>query len=273
MKNLQNLHTHSTYCDGKDTPEEMIECALKKGFSAIGFSGHSCMPYSEMPEIAMSIPETEEYKKEIKVLKKKYAGKIDIFLGLEFDMYSNTELLGYDYLIGSLHYLKIDNDYAGFDRNAEIVKQIIDKYFKGDGIGFCREYYRQLAELPKYGKFDILGHIDIITKNCEKTSLFDMESKKYLDAAFEAIDSLSGKIPLFEVNTGAITRGYRTTPYPTKSLLKELKRKGFGAVITSDCHDAHYLDCGFEDARKLLAECGFSEKYILTNNGFVAVEL
>ncbi len=28
MKNLQNLHTHNTYCDGKDTPEEMISGCL-----------------------------------------------------------------------------------------------------------------------------------------------------------------------------------------------------------------------------------------------------
>ena len=29
MKYLQNLHTHSTYCDGKDTPEEMILSAFE----------------------------------------------------------------------------------------------------------------------------------------------------------------------------------------------------------------------------------------------------
>ena len=40
MKPIQNLHTHSTYCDGADTPEEMIETALEKGFTSIGFSGH-----------------------------------------------------------------------------------------------------------------------------------------------------------------------------------------------------------------------------------------
>ena len=32
MNTLQNLHTHSTYCDGKDTVTEMIEAAISKGF-------------------------------------------------------------------------------------------------------------------------------------------------------------------------------------------------------------------------------------------------
>ena len=89
----------------------------------------------------------------------------------------------------------------------------------------------------------------------------------------EAADALRGKIPLFEVNTGAIARGYRITPYPTMYIMKELKNMGFGACITSDCHDAKYLDCGFYESAELLRACGFREKYILTEQGFIAVPL
>lgn len=271
MKHLQNLHTHTTYCDGKDTPEEMIRYALDKGFDSLGFSGHSYMFYS--PGHSMSLEGTEAYKKEITELKSRYAGQLPLYLGLEFDLYSVVDLTGYDYLIGSAHYLKIGDSYVGFDRGAEEVHRVIDTYFGGDGLAFAKEYCRLLTTLPEYGKFDILGHIDLITKNCEKTFLFDMESKEYLGAMYEAIDALTGKIPFFEVNTGAISRGYRTTPYPTAPILKELKRKGWGAVISSDCHDGRSLDCAFTDARALLRECGFTEQYVLTPNGFTAAEL
>ncbi len=37
---LANYHTHTTYCDGKNTPEEIVLCAIEKGFTSIGFSGH-----------------------------------------------------------------------------------------------------------------------------------------------------------------------------------------------------------------------------------------
>ena len=37
----QNLHTHSTYCDGKSTIKEMIRSALLRDFEVLGFSGHS----------------------------------------------------------------------------------------------------------------------------------------------------------------------------------------------------------------------------------------
>ncbi len=103
--------------------------------------------------------------------------------------------------------------------------------------------------------------------------LFDEQSKEYLGWSLEAMQALKGKIPFFEVNTGAIARGYRKTPYPTPTLLKEFKRQGFGAIITSDCHDGRLLDCGLEDAENLLRHCGFKEKYILTKEGFKAVAL
>ena len=37
---LANYHTHSVYCDGRDTPAEMAQAAFDLGFGALGFSGH-----------------------------------------------------------------------------------------------------------------------------------------------------------------------------------------------------------------------------------------
>ncbi len=271
MDNLQNLHTHSTYCDGKHTLEEMVNYAVKKGFSSLGFSGHSYMFFSE--SYSMSLSGTEEYKKEVSYLKEKYKGKIDIFCGLEFEKYSKVELKDYDYIIASSHYFKIGDSYVGFDRSKDEVKRVIDTYFEGSGISFAKAYYSEVAELPSYGKFDILGHFDLAAKTVEQGHFFDIESREYLDAAITAIDAVSGKIPFFEVNTGAISRGYRHLPYPSITLMKEFKKRGFGAVISSDCHDGEHLDTGFFLARELLTESGFTEKYILTESGFKAVSL
>lgn len=273
MTYLQNLHTHTTYCDGRDTPVEMIESAISQGFDSIGFSGHSYTFYSTASYPITTLEKTEAYKKEISELKEKYAGKIDLFLGLEFDMYSGVDLSGYDYLIGACHYLRKGDGYVAFDRSAEFVRNVIETEFSGNGMEFAKEYYRQLSTLPEYGNFDIIAHFDIHTKNIEKIPFFDVNSKEYLDSAFGAISALKGKIPFFEVNTGAISRGYRTTPYPSLPILKELKRQGFGAVISSDCHDAKNLKVGFDQARELLIEAGFNEKYVLTKTGFCAAEL
>lgn len=271
MTHLQNLHQHSIYCDGKDSLEDIILAAIDKGFEAIGFSGHAYTYYTKGTKL--SIEKTDKYKIEAAELKKKYADRIKVYCGLEFDMYSLVDLSDYDFLIGSVHYLLSKGVFIPFDRSAEFVKNVIDTYFGGNGLEYAKEYYRTLAELPKFGKFDILGHFDIITKHSENVDFFDTECKEYRHAAIEAAEALAGKIPLFEVNTGAISRGYRTTPYPDPFIIKELRRLGFGAVITSDCHDKNYIDCYFEEAAELLRSCGFTEKYIITDDGFKAVEL
>jgi len=267
MKYKQNLHTHTHYCDGADSPEEMILAAIEKGYTSVGFSGHSYMHYS--PGHSMSLEGTQDYCRTIRMLADTYKEQIDVYCGLEYDYYSEIDLSGYDYLIGSVHYFLIDDAYIGFDRSQQEVQRVINTCFGGDGMKYARAYYEMLAKLPQRGHFDILGHADLITKHSENICFFDESSKEYQRYVIEALEALAGKIPYFEVNTGAIARGYRTTPYPSPFILKELKRLGFGAVLTSDCHDRNLLDCYYENAVQLLQNCGFSEQFILTRQGFV----
>lgn len=272
MAYLQNLHTHSVYCDGIHTPEEMVNFAIEKGFDSLGFSGHA---YTWYRPYANATPEnTEKYKAEVTALKEKYADRLKIFLGLEMDMYSGVDLTGYDYLIGSVHYLKQGDTYIPIDLSAaQLVQEVIDTYFGGDEMAFVKSYYEAVADMPRFGKFDIIGHFDLITKNLDAMPLFDERSPAYIRCALEAMEALRPHIGLFEVNTGAMARGYRKIPYPAKSLVKQFRDMGFGAVITSDCHDGTKLDLGREDARQLLLACGFTEHYILTDSGFEPIAL
>ena len=268
IKCLQNLHTHTTYCDGENTIEEMILAACKKGFQSIGFSTHSFI-YDSL----LSQQKLEDYKQEIATLKKKYADKIDVFCGLECEMHIETEPVGFDYLIGAVHYLPFEGKFVAFDRNAQVVQDIIQQYFGGDGMAYAKAYYHELARLPQYGNFDFVAHFDLITKHCENVQFFDTSSKEYQCAAIEAAEQLAGKIPYFEVNTGAMARGYRTSPYPEVFLLKVLKRLGFGAIVSTDCHDSACLDFGYQEAVELLKQCGFKEQFIFTKEGFVSMKL
>ena len=136
---------------------------------------------------------------------------------------------------------------------------------------FSKKYFETIARLPEKNNFDIIGHFDLITKNNEKGGFIDVASKEYLDLGKEAIHALKGEIPLFEVNTGAIARGYRTSPYPQTEFLREFLSCGFGAVISSDCHDKNYIDCYYREAEELLSFVGFKSKWILTDSGFTEV--
>ena len=265
----QNLHTHSNFCDGKDAPEDMIKRAIELGFDSIGFSGHAPMYYSEL----YNFNRTDEYVAEIYRLKKVYQGIIDIYCGLEYDMYCGLETDKYEYLIGTVHYLKSGEKFIPFDRSAEFVKKVIDENFGGDGLKFAKEYYAQLVTLPEYGKFDIVGHFDLITKNIEMANLFDTSSAKYREYAIDALKELAKSIEIFEINTGAIARGYRSVPYPQEFILKEMKNLGCKIIISSDCHDKNYLDCHFKETEEYAKFCGYKYITVLKDGKFIDIKL
>ena len=272
LDNKQNLHIHTIYADGKDKPEDIVRVAIDRGYSSIGFSEHSYMSFSSYP-YQMEIKDVDNYKREIRSLKVKYKDVIDIFCGMELEIFSDVPLDGFDYLIGSVHYLDFDGTLLGFDDGLEETLEYLKSNFGGDGLKFAKKYYETVAILPEKAKIDIIGHFDLITKNNETGRFIDVSSKEYLNFGFEAINALKGKIPLFEVNTGAISRGYRTSPYPQMDFLKEFKRQGFGVVITSDCHNKDFIDCFYDEANDLIAEAGFKSKWILTDKGFKEVGL
>ena len=85
-----NFHTHTLLCDGTDTPEELVEAAIAKGFDALGFSGHCYTAYDE--SYCMSPEGTAKYKSEIERLRKKFEGKLSILCGIEQDFGSDEPI-------------------------------------------------------------------------------------------------------------------------------------------------------------------------------------
>lgn len=272
MNYKQCLHTHSVYCDGRDTLEEMVQTAIEKGFDSIGFSGHSYMDI--YAQFSMDADKAEKYKAEAAELKIKYEDRIKIFCGLEKDNYTPLSTEGYDYLIGSVHVMRCEGELLFVDWTAERTRENVEKFFGGDAVAYARQYYEAVADLPNHGRFDILGHFDLLTKFIEKDpQLLDTKCAEYRAAAMKAAEALVGNVRFFEVNTGAISRGYRSTPYPDPFIIRQMKRLGFGAIISSDCHDRRFLDCGYDVARRLLWDAGYKEHYVLKDDGFVAIPL
>jgi histidinol-phosphatase (PHP family) len=78
---------------------------------------------------------------------------------------------------------------------------------------------------------------------------------------------------LFEVNTGAIARGYRTSPYPSVNLLRKIRDIGAPITLSSDCHNKDHLDCNFKETKAILHDIGFREIVVLCNHKFTKVPL
>ena len=246
-----NLHTHTTFCDGKNTPEDVVKEAIERGFDIIGFSAHAYTPTNS--QWCLKKEREEAYAKEIIRLKEEYKDKIKILLGLELDYYSEVDTSQCDYTIGSVHYVYKNGKYYGIDSSPELFQKIIDEAFEGDVYAFIEEYYRLVGDVYNKTKCDIIGHFDLITKFNENGEFFDTQNPRYKKAVCSALESLLPENVPFEVNTGAISRGYRTEPYPAKDILQIIEKEKGRVIITSDSHQKETIDFYFDEA-KLYAE-------------------
>ena len=266
------VHTHTTFCDGKNTPEEMVRSAILQGLSVIGFSGHSYVPSDDFGIHPDRLP---AYIAEIRALKEKYAGQIDVLLGIEVDCDAPPmDLSPFEYVIGSAHTVRDAQGRAWIvDHSPERARQAIDEGFGGDALAYAGAYFEQLADYVTALRPAIVGHIDLITKFNEKHGLIDEEAPAYRAAALGALDRILDVGLLCEVNTGAISRGWRTTPYPAPFLLEHIKKRGADVTLTADTHAADSLTCAYGQALERLRGAGFARVMTLTRNGFAPYAL
>ena len=247
-----DLHTHTIYCDGKNTPEEMIQAALAKGLTCLGFSGHGYAPYDT--DCCMSVKGAAAYRAEIAALREKYAGRIRILCGVEQDYWSDASTAEYDYVIGSVHYVKAGGELCCVDNTPEISKVAVDKHFGGDWYAFAEAYFATVADVVNKTRCRIIGHFDLVSKFNEKERFFDESHPRYVAAWQGALDALLPCGVPFEINTGAITRLWRTTAYPTADMIEYIRKHGGRLLLSSDSHSDQTLCYGFERYENL-GEC------------------
>lgn len=264
-----NCHTHTVFCDGSDTPQEMIERAVSLSFESLGFSVHSPMPYDN--GYAIDYDRVEEYVSEIQRLREKYSEKIYVSNGIELDFDSLPfETKMFDFVIGSVHQLHFENRIYFVDYTAQMLKDCAEKEFSGSFLELAKHYYSLLYNLVCRAKPDVVGHFDLIEKFNENSLLFNNESAEYRKAALEVLDGICDVYPdvIFEVNTGAMFRCKRSVPYPAKFILEHLKRRKMRITVTSDAHCKQALNYAFDKAESLCKDCGFKSAFVITENGF-----
>jgi len=265
---LQNLHTHTTYCDGTLSAEEMVFAAISKGGSSLGFSEHSYVKFDE--QYSMMPCDTPKYIDEINKLKQKYLAKIEIYLGLEYDYFTERDMVpeGLDYIIGTVHHIEKDGKYITIDTTFEKMEKIRDEEFGGDIYAVAEAYYSTIAKLTSRIKPDIIGHFDIIAKLNDDGKLFDETNPGYIKAATSAMEQILDCCKIFEVSSGSMYRKGNTVPYPSELLLKELHKRGGEVLLSSDSHDAGSLYYKFDEMLELVKACGFTHIKRLTKDGF-----
>ena len=264
-----DYHIHTCRDHGAAPPADYVAQAVRLGITHIGLVGHG---RTEFPcEYAMSEQAETLFLSEMQALKARFPGQL--FCGIEADYYTLPIRQPYDYRIGSVHYVRWNGQFVSVDSDPEQLAQQVQALWGGDFSRLYRLYFELVAQLPAKTNADIIGHLDLITKFHETHHLFSVDAPLYRRLARDAVQALLDKNPIFEINTGAISRGYRTTPYPADWLLREIAGRKGRIIFSSDAHTPTHMLYGFSDAAALARACGFQTAWILTDQGFSEVPL
>ncbi len=260
-----NYHTHSTFCDGHDTLEDMIKSAIEKKVEILGFSGHSMYPFSSDWHIPVN--DFHDYINSVRTLADRYRNDIKIYAGFEADyIYGITgpDFERYvkftpDYIIGSVHFVTGNGGYFEADGSPVDVLGGIRNAFGGDEKKAVKRYFELEREMLDSCNFTFLAHPDLIRKQNAKRTLFDENALWYRRELKETAKAIQKSGVCVEVNTGGILRCGMMEPYPSPYFLSLLKERNVPVTISSDAHSVDGVDFYFYEAIEYIRKAGYSE--------------
>jgi len=276
------IHTHTDFCDGRDDIETYCHTAHEKGLSSLGFSAHAPVTLKTGMRTDWHLPDERlgEYLDGVRAAKKRWEGKLPIYLGLEVDFIENImgptdrdfQEMGLDYIIASVHYVFPPKGKPfTVDDSAENVKKGIAEGYGGDPMGMVEAYLASEEAMIRAGGFDVLGHLDLVKVNNARPDFpgtgrlfpenpcFYKEKISSLAKLMSAQPPNSAQAPAAEVNTGGLNRGRITECYPSLAILEVFREHGVPMVINADAHRAEDLDGHYDEARKTLLAAGYTE--------------
>jgi histidinol-phosphatase (PHP family) len=236
----------------------MVLSALQKGFQTLGFSAHG---YT-VSDSSYCLKDVEGYIKEINRLKGKYKNDIEIYLGIEEEIFHPVQREDYDYIISSSHYTFKNGKYYSLDGSIDHFKEAL-KAWDNNAMALAENYFDVLCNYIIKRKPDIIGHFDLITKFDEKCDPVFLGNPEYEKLAEQAIKKALTADCIFEVNTGLMARGYRYSPCPHERLLSIIAKNGGRVALSSDAHNKDKICSHFNETRLLLRDIGFDCVYAL----------
>lgn len=235
MNRKTNFHTHTSRCHhayGKD--QDFVKTAIKNRFEVLGFSDHVCWKYDSdfVAHMRMKVEDFEDYKKSVLSLKKKYADKIEIRLGMEAEYFPKYMDWLLDFCIeNEIEYLIFGNHYYKTDE---------DRIYLGGAKGkYVQAYFDTCIEGMKTGMYAYLAHPELILRNTRGEITPEIE--KGFHRICQASEELN--IPL-EYNVLGMQQniefGYEE--YPCEAFWQIAQNYNVKAIIGMDAHEVSDLD-------------------------------
>jgi histidinol-phosphatase (PHP family) len=230
-----------------------VQKAIEVGVDVYGFSEHAPMKNFE-DGYRLKLEDKNYYENSVLDLKQKYSNDIEILLGYEVDFIVGDYLLdeivnaNVDYLIGSVHYL----GKWGFDN-----PEFISEYENRDIDTIWEEYFVNVKKMAQSGKFDIVGHLDLI-------KVFKYLPKKDIKLiAQECLKEIKKSNMVLEVNPAGLRKPVKEQ-YPSKPLLELAYELDIPITFGSDAHSVEQVGFGYEEVVNLAKSIGY-EKCVMFN--------
>lgn len=268
--NFFNLHTHTTFCDGKAEPEAFVSKAIEWGYHTLGFSGHAPVPFEN--KFAIREEHLQDYFDEVSRLIKKYQGQIRILRSLEIDYipgitrnFSEFVALGkLHYTIGGVHLIRNkEKDDQGLwfidGPRHETYDEGLQKLFAGNPRKGVEAYFNQLSEMIATQQPDIIAHIDKI-KMHNKNRYFSEEEAWYKDLVWKLLKYIAKETScIIEVNTRGLYKKRSDTFFPGPAILEQIHQLNIPITISTDAHLPDELNGYYQEALDLVKDIGFKE--------------
>ena len=242
-----DLHNHTTRCNhAEGTVDEYIQRAIELGIDIYGFSEHAPMDFDE--KYRLPFCDMQAYTNDILTAKEKYKKEIHILLGYEVDWlqgHMDERVLGadVDYLIGSVHFI----DKWGFDN-----PEFIGGWKSKDIDEIWQAYFEATEAMAKSGKFDIVGHLDLI-----KVFKF-MPKQDVRVLAKNVLRAIKNSNMVMEINTAGLRKPIGEM-YPSRALLEEAYDLAIPITFSSDAHAVAQIGAGYDLAIALAKDIGYTQ--------------
>lgn len=265
--NLIDCHTHTQFSvDSEADVRAMLDRACELGLAAYAVTDHcecNCW-YSAEHYNGSVLSDDFDYGKDfeasvstVTALKKQYADRLNLICGVEMgqathDIEIAERIVGddrLDFVIGSVHQIKNEKDFAFIDY----------KDYSMDGIyDLLERYFMEIYDLCKWGKFDILGHLTYTLRYIKGGFGIDADISRFDEIISESFRELIRKDKGIEINTSGLRQSYGDT-FPSLKYVKLFRDLG-GELLSvgSDAHTVEDLGKGIADGAKIAAEAGFT---------------
>ena len=242
-----DLHNHTTRCNhAEGTIDEYIERAIELGIDIYGFSEHAPMDFDE--KYRLPFCDIQAYVDDVLAAKEKYKDQIKILLGYVVDWlpgHMEKKILNaeVDYLIGSVHFL----DKWSFDN-----PEFLAGWESRDIDEIWQAYFEASEAMAASGKFDIVGHLDLI----KVFKYLPRQDVRIL--AKDTLKAIKRSNMVLELNAAGLRKPIGEI-YPSKALLEEAFSLDIPITFASDAHSIEQVGFGYEEAVTLAKEVGYTK--------------